>query len=482
MRAGAGDSRGGPLRVRAALACALAVAAIGVAAQPAPSQAPPGNKAQPDQPAQAGQAPARQGAGAASQPPRLAAKAWVLIDARDGEVLAAKGANRRLPIASATKLMTAYLALKRLKPNQMVTAAPYRPSFSAEILLGLRAGEKMSTRDLLYGLLLPSANDAAHTLAVGVSGSEAEFVTQMNQAAQRLGLDDTSYSNPIGLDDPNNYSSARDLVTLADELLANRLFARIVDTPSVTLRSGDRPRSITTRDTLILEQPFVNGVKTGHTLGAGYVLVGSGTRDSTTLISAVLGAPSEAARDAETLELLNYGFSLYRTTTPVERGAEFADPDLDYRSEDLPLVAKDAIEVKTREGQTVETTVDAPGEVSGAVEEGESLGEVTVTVDGETAASTPLVASRSVEAASLADKAVATAQNPVLLLALGAIVIVVGMLIATRGRRPASGEQPPNNGRRERREPRERTPDERRRMHEERMKRRRERMERGEGR
>ena len=467
MPTGAGDSAGGSVRARfGAVLVALVLAMVAATtASAAPASAPP--------------APAPPASGATPQPPRLAAKAWILIDARDGEVLASKAPERHLPIASTTKLMTAYLALKKLKPNQMVAAAPYQPTASAEILLGLRPGEKMTTRDLLYGLLLPSANDAAQTLAVGVGGSEAAFVSQMNQAAQALGLADTSYANPVGLDDPANYSSAHDLVTLADRLLKNKLFARIVDTPSATLQSGDRPRQVTTRDNLILDEPFMNGVKTGHTLGAGYVLVGSGTRDSTQLISAVLGAPSEPARDAETLELMDYGFSLYKTENAVDQGEELADPDLDYRSDTLPLVAKEGIKVKYRQGQVVDTSVEAPDEVSGAVNEGEELGRVTVTVDGEPAASTPLVASRSVEAATLLDKAVATAQNPITLLLLGAIVIVVGLLIATRRRGPANGEQPPVNSRRVRREPRERTPDERRKMHEERMRRRRARMQRG---
>ncbi len=134
-----------------------------------------------------------------------------------------------------------------------------------------------------------------------VSGSVPAFVTAMNRAARRLGLTDTSYANPIGLDDPDNYSSAHDLVTLASILLRNRLFARIVDTPSATLHSGDHPRTVISRNTLLGRAPWLNGVKTGHTLGAGYVLVGSGTQHSTTLISAVLGTPSESARDADTL-------------------------------------------------------------------------------------------------------------------------------------------------------------------------------------
>src|SRR5204863_1649390 len=133
--------------------------------------------------------------------------------------------DKSLPIASTTKLMTAYLALKDLKPNQMIAAPTYHPEASAEIELGLRPGERMRVRDLLYGLLLPSAADAAETLAVGVSGSAPAFVAAMNRAAQQLGLTETHYANPVGLDDPDNYSSPHDLVTLASILLRNRLFA-----------------------------------------------------------------------------------------------------------------------------------------------------------------------------------------------------------------------------------------------------------------
>ena len=117
--------------------------------------------------------------------------------------------------------MTAYLALHELKPNQVVTAPAYRPSNPAEITLGLDAGERIRVRDLLYALLLPSASDAAETLAVAVSGSVPAFVADMNRTARKLGLSDTSYANPIGLDDPDNYSSAHDLVTLASILMRN---------------------------------------------------------------------------------------------------------------------------------------------------------------------------------------------------------------------------------------------------------------------
>jgi serine-type D-Ala-D-Ala carboxypeptidase (penicillin-binding protein 5/6) len=301
----------------------------------------------------------------------------------------------------------------------------------------------------------------------------------MNQTAQSLGLNNTSYANPIGLDDPNNYSTARDLVTLANLDLQNPLFARIVNTQAATLHSGDHTRQVTSRNTLLNRAPWVDGVKTGHTLKAGYVLVGSGTQNSTTLISAVLGTPNEAVRDGDTFDLLNYGFSLYHPTQPVDRGAKLADPGLDYRSGSLPLVARRALRVSVRPGQHVGTQVQAPSEVSGAIKQGQVLGRVTATVDGKPADSSPLVASETVGAATFFDKVVSVLKNPIFLLFLVAIVIVVGVLLSRRRQEPA-GEaaaipRPRRNGRQG---PTQRTPEERRRMHQERMRRRRDRMER----
>ena len=458
------DGRRGGEVARVVIALIVAISIVAGAARPAGAQ-----KRTEIQPPAAG-------------PPKLDAKAWILIDPRDDSVLASRSPNKRLPIASTTKLMTAYLALKHLKPSQMIAAPNYHPEASAEIELGLRPGERMRVRDLLYGLLLPSASDAAETLAVGVAGSVPAFVARMNRAARRLGLTDTSYANPIGLDDPDNHSSARDLVTLASILRHNPLFARIVNTPSATLHSGDHPRTVTTRDTLLNSVPWINGVKTGHTLGAGYVLVGSGTQGSTTLISAVLGTPDEATRDGDTLRLLQYGFSLYHPVQPVHQGEELAAPKLDYRSDHLSLVARRALPITVRQGQRVSTHVTAPDQVRGAVRRGQVLGRVTVSVDGGVADASPLVAARAVGAATTLDKATSAAENPFVLLGLGAIVILVGLLLVRlwRGRNEPRGATPrPTKTRRQL--PQQRTPEERRRMHEERMRRRRQRMEREEG-
>ena len=208
------------------------------------------------------------------------------------------------------------------------------------------------------------------------------------------------------------------------------------------------------------------------------MLVGSGTRDSTALISAVLGTPDEATRDADTLKLLDYGFSRYHPVQPVKLGEQLADPKLDYRSDHLSLVAKRGLQIDVREGQHVATRVTAPDQISGAVKQDQVLGHVTVTVDGRRAGASPLIAAHAVGAATTLDK-VTSVLDPLVLLALAAIVILVGLLVMRRGRGPKEPEvatpRPRNN---QRQAPQQRTAEERRRMHEERMRRRRQRMER----
>lgn len=328
----------------------------------------------------------------------------MLVDPSDAEVLAGEAADRRLPIASTTKLMTAYVARRKLRLGERVTAPGYSPISPAESLLGLVEGEQITTRDLLYGLLLASGNDAAEALAVASAGSVEAFVRRMNREADRLGLDDTNYANPIGLDDPANYSSANDLVTLAAELRQHPIFREIFDAPAATLESGAETRRISNRNTLVVNVPFVDGVKTGYTLDAGNVLVASGTRDGVTLISAVLGEPTESARDADSLALLEYGFSLYRQKQAVKRGERLASAPVAYQGETLALLASRPIEITVRRGQDVKTAVDAPEEVEGPIERGERLGRVIVTVDGERRGRSALIAARAVAKASIADR------------------------------------------------------------------------------
>jgi serine-type D-Ala-D-Ala carboxypeptidase (penicillin-binding protein 5/6) len=338
-------------------------------------------------------------------------------------------------------LMTAYLALRELPLQRRLVAPPYHP-IPGESLLGLQAGERLSVRDLLYGLLLPSGNDAAVTLADGVAGSVPAFVGEMNRAAARLGLRDTRYSNPIGLDQAGNYSSPRDLAKLALDLRRDRLFRRIVDTPQKTLRTGSHPRTVVNRNTLLGRLPWVNGVKTGYTPEAGNVLVGSGTRNGVTLLSVVMGAATETARDDDTLALLRYGFSLYRRQTPVQRGQRLAAAAVRGRDDSLPLVAARSVQVTARHGQAVRVRVQAPRDVLGPIPRGRRLGAAVVTVDGEVAGRAPLLSKRAALApaspslVSRLDDAVPGPRAVAWIAAGGAaLAIVIGIALALTHRR-----------------------------------------------
>lgn len=374
-------------------------------------------------------------AAAAAAPPTLDARAWALIDARSGDVLASHAASRRLPIASTTKLMTAYVALRELPLGKIVRAVPYE-SIYGESLLELEPGERVSVRDLLYGLILRSGNDSAHDLALAAAGSQDAFVREMNQHAAALGLVDTHYANPVGLDASGNYSSAFDLTALARRLLREPAFARIAASRSALLRSLRPPRRIETLNDFLLATPWANGVKTGHTFGAAYVLVGSGRRKGTELISAVLGTPTEYERDSETERLLEYGFSKYRKRVPIHAGQILAEPSIRWSDDELPLRAARTAAVGVRRGQRLRVSVRAPAEVEGPIRRGAVLGRATVFVDGLRAASVPLRAARAVDEATLLDKVRSFLMSPAGWFALAAFGILVGAgLLRRRHRR-----------------------------------------------
>ena len=229
----------------------------------------------------------------------------------------------------------------------------------------------MSVRDLMRGLLLPSGNDAAMALAVGVSGSRNAFVRAMNARARELGLRDTHFANPIGLDAAPNYSTAADLAKLAVVLRRNASRARRWIAARRRCRTGSRERTVVNRNTLVQEYPWVNGVKTGHTNSAGYLLVGSATRNGITVVSVVMGEPSEAARDADSLTLLRYGLSSFTRQTGLRKDAVLARPKLAYRDEHVDLVASSAVQAVVRRGQRSRVSVqDVPSELRGPIPAG----------------------------------------------------------------------------------------------------------------
>jgi serine-type D-Ala-D-Ala carboxypeptidase (penicillin-binding protein 5/6) len=393
-------------------------------------------------------APAAAQARTPNCPASVGAPSAIVIEVSSGTAACARAPDRRRPVGSTTKLMTALLTLERAKLSSVFTASSYRPA-PVESKIGLVPGERMKVRDLMRGLLIESGNDAAAALAQGVAGSQRAFVKLMNARARRLHLANTHYENAIGLDSAGNYSSARDLVTLATVLRTNAFFKHTVNLPSVTLKSGAYPRTFANRNDLVRRYGFVNGVKTGHTMGAGYVLVGSASRHGIQLISAVLDEPSEAARDDDTMRLLAYAFKRFQRIRAVVRGREMTSvPIHDRAGARLELVAGRTVRRIVRRGhrRDVRLAVHAPDSVAGPIRRGQRLGTIEVRQGGRRVATVPLVAATHVSAADLAQHTKNLAAAPLVLIGV-AIAAVAGTLLVARRRRLSSRRRPPREAR-----------------------------------
>ncbi len=306
-------------------------------------------------------------AATAADPQLRGARAAIVMEVSTGQVAYARNADERRPIASTTKMMTALVTLQKADLDEVFRASSYRPA-PIESQIGLQPRERMAVRDLLRGLLLASGNDAAMALAIGVSGSRSAFVREMNRQAAALGLRDTRFANPIGLDQEGNHSTAADLARLAVALRKDQFARETMDRRRITLGTGERGRTLLNRNTLVRTVDAVNGVKTGRTQGAGYVLVGSATRNGITVVSVVMGEPSEALRDADSLTLLRHGLDTFRRATGLEEGAVLARPKLAFRDEHVDLVAAQSVERVVRRGQRFTVAVqDVPSGLRGPI-------------------------------------------------------------------------------------------------------------------
>jgi D-alanyl-D-alanine carboxypeptidase (penicillin-binding protein 5/6) len=393
-------------------------------------------------------APAAAQARTPSCPASVGAPSAIVIEVSTGQAACVRAPDRRRPVGSTTKLMTALLTLERAKLSQVFTASSYRPA-PVESKIGLLPGERMRVRDLMRGLLIESGNDAAAALAQGVAGSQRAFAKLMNARAQQLGLKNTHYENAIGLDAAGNYSSARDLVTLATVLRTNRFFKHTVNLPQVTLKSGAYPRTFANRNDLVRRYGFVNGVKTGHTLGAGYVLVGSASRHGIQLVTAVLDEPSEAARDDDTMRLFAFAFKRFERIRAVIRGRTMATVPIRQRAgAQLDLVASRTVRRVVRRGhrRDVKIAVNAPDSVAGPLRRGQRLGTIDISEGGRHVATVPLVAATHVPAADLAQQTKNLAAAPLVLIGV-AIAAVAGTLLVIRRRRLSSRRRPPREAR-----------------------------------
>jgi D-alanyl-D-alanine carboxypeptidase (penicillin-binding protein 5/6) len=383
-------------------------------------------------------------------PASITAPSAVVIEVSTGAIACGRDPEARRPIASTTKLMTALLTLERAKLTATFRTSSYRPS-PAESVIGLLPGERMKVRDLLRGLLVYSGNDAAMALASGVAGDEHAFVRLMNRRAKQLGLTNTHYENPIGLDAPGNYSSAHDLVRLALVLRTNPFFRSVVDAPRITLESGAHPRTFNNRNTLVRSYAWVNGVKTGHTRQAGYVLVGSARRHGVQVISAVLGTAGVGDRDAESLALLQTGLKAFQYVTAAYAGRHVKGVGR------VPIRYRPGAGVQLVVGRTVHTIIPhgrrdqlavrplrVPDRVEGPIRRGQVLGSAEVLRAGKRVATVPLVAAEAIPAAGLGQRTKAWFTRPLAVVI--AFAVLGGTVLVARRRRTN------RSGRRSRRE------------------------------
>lgn len=264
----------------------------------------------------------------AQQPPTapsVSAASAVLIDGDDGKVLWSKDPHARRAIASTTKIVTALVTLEHAELSDVVTASPTAEAVGADdplvTELELVAGEQLTVEELLYGLMLPSANDAAVALAEHIGGSEAGFARLMNETARNLGADDSHFVTPNGFDRPDAYSTAADLAVLAMAAFENETFIRIVGTRRYEISGPNGPRQLVNRNQLLNTVPGATGVKTGNTRNAGPSLVSSATRGSESRIAVVLGSNDVFAESAA---LLEYGFAGFRRHVVASDGQAWA--------------------------------------------------------------------------------------------------------------------------------------------------------------
>jgi D-alanyl-D-alanine carboxypeptidase (penicillin-binding protein 5/6) len=330
---------------------------------------------------------------APAAPPRLDARAWIVANATTGEVLAQHHSRQRVPIASITKLMTVIVALQHLKPSDTVTVYP-RAARVGESRIPLSAGQRIGVRDLLAGALIQSANDAADALADAAAGGDQErFIGWMNAEAKTLGLRDSHFVRPDGLDAPGHLSSAHDVLALARRAMRIPVVRDLVARKSATIEDG--AYQVHTWNDLLGVFPGLIGVKTGHTDDAGWCEVAAAKRPGYTIYAVVLGSPTRDGRNEALRELLEFGVSRFKTETLVDRAA-YASAALGYGRPAVALVApKPLRELVHADRPLVRKVVAAPA-VPLPVRRGQRLGRVEVWQDGKLLATSPLVAARSV--------------------------------------------------------------------------------------
>ena len=329
----------------------------------------------------------------AAAPPPVSARAYVVENAATGEVLARKADRERLPMASLTKLMTVDIVLRRLPPAAVVSVDPAAAAVG-ESSVQLVPGERLSVQDLVKAALIQSANDAADALAYAVGrGDVARFIGLMNARARALGLRDTHYARPDGLDAPAHFSSARDVTRLAEVAMHSPVVRSIVRERTDTIAGG---RVLHTWNDLLGSFPGLIGVKTGHTAAAGWCEVGAARGHGFTIYATVLGSPTRSVRNADLAALLRWGLAQYHVVPVVQARRVYATARVGWGRGPLALVAERPLARAVRIDRPLVERVVAPEAVELPVFRGEKLGTVSVFAGRRLVGTRSLVAASSV--------------------------------------------------------------------------------------
>lgn len=325
--------------------------------------------------------------------PHPDARAYYVMNAANGDVLLAHNANTSIPIASITKLMTVIIALQHLKPTDVVTVTGYAAQVG-ESRIPLVKGERISVHDLLAGALIQSANNAADALAAAASGGNIpRFVGWMNKRARKLGLDETHFVRPDGLDAPGHVSSAHDVALLARIAMHSAAVRQLVRLRSEPIENGTFVTH--TWNDLLGSFPGLIGVKTGHTDNAGWCEVAAARRSGYTIYAVILGSPTRAIRNAGLQALLAWGVSQYRTLSLVA-AQPYAWVSLPFGRARMPLIARKPLVRAVRVGRPIVEKIVAPTALALPVRRGERLGRIEVWTGRTLLGSRPLIAGRSV--------------------------------------------------------------------------------------
>ena len=340
-------------------------------------------------------------AGAATAaPPQPEARAWLVENPTTGVVLASHAASAEVPIASITKLMTVLVVLDHHTLTDVIRV-DRRVTKVGQESVGLREGEMFTVRDLLKATLIQSANDAADALALSVAPDYGAFSFLMNTKARELGLTESHFVRPDGLDAPGEYSSARDATKLARAAMRIPVVRDLVSETADSIPGG---RELHTWNDLLGVVPGVFGVKTGHTNDAGWSQVAAARRGGVTVYATILGSPSRVQRDRDLTQLIVWGLGQYRAVDAISTSRAYASVSLPYGLPAVNLVATIPLRVVVRVGRALTERVVAPALVSLPVSQGQVLGRVEIWKGTRLLGSRQLVTSRAVASPSVVAK------------------------------------------------------------------------------